>query len=370
MELSQVPFHEEEFVTAASLNELQEQAQVFSGFEPETLPGSAIRLNDEGFVTVGGDHLAITRTGFAGLCSALRLPNPFVKRIPFDLLQTNVDRLGKTQDELVVFRSPMNNHISNICRPRQADAALPIVEVVTAILDSGALNGVGFEVSEHGVVADIAIGDLPKNDHPAVGDVTQFGWQLQLSECGAYMPAGRFWAMVLSCANGMVAPRNFGSIKARPKGKTESRIRGFVARLQAEQARLGGFVQSYNFLADHPEMIPDNLDVSRVWTGVKRVMVEPELADNILGISEDQRTELRSLAKAQRASMNAVGLESFDDDEPRDYTKPVIKESWWKLINRITAAANEMKGGERRKLQELGGKTVHTATKSLAFDIA
>ncbi|KKW10754.1 MAG: hypothetical protein UY48_C0031G0008 [Candidatus Gottesmanbacteria bacterium GW2011_GWB1_49_7] len=359
MELSKMPFVPEKFLMVESLDELKDHAALFSSQACETVAGSSIGLTDDGLISVGSDQFHITRTGFMGLCSTLRIPNPFARRIPFDLLQFNVQRLSRQQQELSIFRVTSNGHLSNICKPRIAEGALPVVQTIDMLVEKCQLRLSRAEISEVGAVLDFLHPDSPNIEHPKVGDITDFGWRILISECGAYRTVGKFMATVLRCTNGLVAPRYFGTIKARLRGKPESRINNLGVQLLEEQPKVDRFVHNYNYIADHPEMVPPNVETSRLWMGLRKILGDPDLADEVLGLSEDNRKELRQRAKAERLALS-INLNT----ESADFA-PVMSESWWSVLNRVTSTANKLSGIDRRKTQELAGKLLYQVTKSL-----
>lgn len=367
MELHQIPFHKPEFTFVDSIAELEECQDIYSGFEPNVINGATIGLTDDGLVAVGSKEMPITKAGFRGLCSALGIPDPFAKRIPFDLLQFNIQRLAKMKKELAVFQSPKNGHISFITKPRTAETVMPVLDLFKGVMEGiPELEVYRIEVSELGAVAEFPMGDLPAMEHRAVGDVSKFGWQLTASECAAYAAAAKFIALVLSCTNGMVAPRTYSTVKARGKGEASKRVAGFLRRLNEDRNRIDKFINVYNYVAETPSLVPDNPGGSKLWNGVKRVTGDADVADAVLNLTEEKRKLLRTLGKVHRAAMNGAMVPDMEND----YTVPVITESWWKTLNRVTEAANQMSGSERRRMQELAGKTIHQLSLELDLDSA
>ena len=363
MELSDVTFHPEPVTQIKTLAELRDHVNVFSGFEEREVVGRDVQIMEDGRVTVQGETRLVTQSGMKYLCKALRIPDPFANRIPFDLLRHTAHRLLTDVDSVKVFASNHNNHWVNMTSPRSWGVQIiPLIEQIEENLDS--LDMISGEISEAGVILDFRSDQVAEiTDKLDVGSITQFGRRFSGSECGFGYPLSSFVAYRLVCTNGMVAPRGFGQVKCRNRGNQEAQIASFVRRCRAGSQQINRFAQAYAAVAADDSIMPSNRQLHRIWNGTRKILGDADLADEVIGIDNEERSELRAAVKKERRI-------HMDDETDEDIDSPteiplVVKMPWFRLINKVTASANDVSGRPKTKLQELGGKALAIAAETI-----
>jgi len=367
MDLSDVSFYPETVTPVKTIEELKDHVDLFSGFETREVPGRTLRVEDDGQVTVDGETRQVTASGMRCLCKALRIPDPFAQRIPFELLQFNVHRLLADVDQVKVFESGVNNHWVNITSPRSWGVdTIPLIEQIEEGLET--LTLITGEVSELGVILDFRSEEVAEvKDDLEVGSITQFGRRFTTSESGFGYPSSSFVAFRLVCSNGMIAPRSFGQVKCRHRGNQEAQIASFIRRCQSGAGQLERVASAYAAIAQDSTIVPNNRQLHRIWNGTRKILGDADLADEVIGIDSELRSELRSAVKRERR----IGLADEIDEEIDETTTTevplVTRIPWFTLLNRVTRSANDISGRPRAKLQELGGKVLAIAAESVVL---
>lgn len=364
MDLTDISFHPEATVQIKTLDELRDNVGLFSGFNEREVPGSDIQVETDGQITVGGDTQPCTRSAMRYLCKALKIPDPFANRIPFDLLRFNLHRLLTDVETVKVF-SGSNNHWVNLTGPRAWGVEIiPLIEQIEENLES--LNLVSGDLSEQGVCLDFRSDTIPEvQDHLEVGSITQFGRRFSSSESGFGYPISSFVAWRLACSNGMVAPRSFGQVKCRRRGNQEAQVASFIRRCRSGATQIDRFAKTYAAIAQNDSIMPNNKELHRVWNGTRKILGDAELADEVIGFDSEIRSELRATVKRERR----LGLSDEVDETIDESTEipRVFEIPWFKLINRVTQSANDVTGQPRTRLQELGGRALVMAAETVVI---
>ena len=367
MDLSDVSFYPEETIQIKTLGELRDNVNIFSGFDSAEVVGSSIRIEEDGQITVDGETRQCTESGMRYLCKALRIPDPFAKRIPFDLLRFTLHRLLADVEAVKVFSSNSNNHWVNLTGPRAWGVPIiPLIEQIEEDLES--LDMISGEISENGVILDFRSDQIPEvEDHLEVGSITQFGRRFSGSEAGFGYPMSSFIAHRLVCSNGMVAPRSFGQVKCRNRGNSEAQIASFVRRCRAGAIQIGRFAATYAAIAADSTIMPTNKQLHRILNGTRKVIGDADLADEIVGIDNELRSELRSAVKRERRFNLSDEIDEEVDAPSVTEVPRVVNTPWFTLINRVTRSANDVSGRPKSRLQELGGKALALASETIVL---
>lgn len=361
MDLSDVEFYPETHIIVKSLNELRDNVEVFSGFDERSVTGSVIQLEEDGQVTVDGETRRCTVSSMKNLCKTLRIPDPFANRIPIDLLRFTVNRLSKDVEEMKVFSSNTNGHWVNLTKEKNWGVeTIPLLDHLEEEVNSFKL--ISGEISEAGVTLDYRSDLIDEvQDHLETGSITQFGRRFTSSESGFGYPQSTFMAWRLVCSNGVIAPKNYGVVKCRQRGNQEAQIASFIRRCQTSEEQIERFANTYATIAKDETSVPDNRQLFRIWGGTRKILGDAELADEVIGFDNSTRSKLRNAVKAERCL--AFNLE--DEDENEEEIKNIIDIPWFTLMNRVTSAANDVRGRPRTRLQELGGKILSAAAETI-----
>ena len=362
MELQDVAFYKEKYIKVKTVDEVRDNVNVFSGIESEVVTGASVQLTEKGELMIAGDSRMCSIPSMKSLCILLGIPDPFAKRIPFDLFRTNVNRLVREKDQIRVFSSNTNNHWVNVASSRAWQVeTIPLLESIEE--DLSALSLMYGEISETGVTLDFRSDLIPEvQDNLEVGSITQFGRRFTNSESGFGYPQSAFVAFRLVCKNGAIAPRSFGTVRCRSRGNQEAQIASFVNHCKEGNLNLLKFADAYKSIAQDSTLMPSNQELYRVWNGVRKILGDAILADEVLKLDTEERGELRSVVKKARVIDLSDDLDDTDDDGTPER---VIEVPWFTVMNRVTTAANEVSGRSRYKLQTLGGKILGAAVNSI-----
>lgn len=349
--LNNLGFRKEASQTIETLDELM-SSDIYTGFEEREIE-RGLSLTDSGKIVIDGDELPITQNGLTGLCKSLRIPNPFIRNIPFDLLQENIARLSVVKELKAYIK---DDYIANIAPTKAWGLNIrTFISKVTELMPDLAPHFIG--ISESRVTIDLTTPALDVVKAKEVGDITKFGWKFNLSEIGWNPGLARFLAYRLVCKNGMVAPKSWACIKAKQRGDADSQVQTFIRRVAKAEEDYSVFKVNYAKVANG-EKFPTNKQYYTLWNGLRKLFGDPDLADSILGVDKETRNVIRQRGKNE-------GDLFFEGDIPD------VHEDWWSVINKITYSAkdmydhgNAMTLPSRDKLQELGGKALMLAIRS------
>jgi len=349
MELSVLA--QERAKTAIDFDEAVELAE--TEFAVNVLPVSPPQLGikEDGSIILGGDlgEVRATRTGIKGLCKAVRIPDPFAQRIPFDLLQHNLSRLLMGLDSLrVVLRKDDNCAIGFLAGTKGTVSNEGILNATVKSMLAGRYDQPGFHFTDSKFVVK-ALSDVTVA--PTTEDVSYIGQILTNSQVGLSYPMSQLHALRNSCTNSSIMPKGFGQIRMRvTAGDDEENIlSGFtrkVERLSLQEASL-----AMRYLRMSQTRCPE-AHWFGAWRGVNRVAGDPEEADMIMNCSDEKRRQVKLFVKKER-------------DDPAANLTPIIDETYYDVFNKVTAGAHHFPLlDDKHALWNLGGKMLERVVRA------
>ncbi len=304
-----------------------------------------IVVNDNGTVTwPGHEQVPITEHGFRHFCKLLRIPDPFAKHIPWDLLQHNIRELTHvTSKEASVhfYEDDGQPVIANIARGDFTPVPHTTFLEVFADRDLDFVRGI---ISDHSLSIETTselegFGDIQVQ----VGDITKTGIKFYNSVTGFIQSRALLFLYRLVCTNGCTLPMRQGVAKLRMKaGRNLDVVLGKfirdVEQLLTNQEKIKECFAALQAPLAHEQFV-------QYWKGLNKIVVDPEYVDEqLMGVSEDIR-------KLVFAEVKAVKAEDITPDEfstvlPLGYT----------IYNNVTSEAQTFRQLEREKLESYAGK--------------
>lgn len=313
-----------------TLEELKE-AVISTKYDYLQIPSNSLKLEESGKLSYKGGSTEIMMEGVRNLAKGLKIPDPFANRIPFDLLQNNIKRLGEELDKRVTLVLHDGVIINGIVDEYQAIPTLPLLEP----FEGSDINRIEF--SHLGLSIQTLSHNNEWTSEPKVGDITRLGVNLNLSETGFINPVANSLLYTLVCSNGAILPRVFGQIRIKlnnfniePTALTE--------KFQRQLNQL--FSQTGRLKANLEKMPNTLLTFKKLNSLVKKVsrVTDPDTALEVFEIDEDERSEIKLKSKNYE--------EAYEESEI----------NYYKAYSKITNIANNYKSTTRKRLQITAGK--------------
>lgn len=311
------------------------------GVTPVNCRLGGIKINDVGTISYNYEH-RITEYGFENLCGLLGIPHPFAKKIPLDLLFTNINRLQQEKRDLeisLLFRE--DGDIANITKSPYKEVSS--FDVLGMIADKPNIShidicekllNVGFSFDKRIFVSDedsflvnSYLYNYPLNGHPLE------------------VVSGLFRT---ECSNSFVMPI-LGAMRANYKLEKDVRLLRFTENLEVHKlAVLEAINKKIYNLQSHRLF---DFEFQRLWNSVKSITGQID-ADNILETGEEERKEI--FQRVNDRNIHNKQAKIFGDPLEESL---IVEQSGYKMINNITKFAQDHTSGlERRNLELLGGK--------------
>ena len=314
--------------------------------EPERRKVSDIKFQED-FSILNGDVRRITDWGFYDFLKLLGIPSRLAKKLPNELLLTNINELLAQRDangEMIFLRRE-NGDIATIIKP--PFWGIQSNEVLTLFQDCPMFD---VHVGEDFVQFAVEFGDPPIE--PLPGDITKVGLKITCRVWHHTPLEGALFLYRLICSNGAVVKRAMGHRIIDFKLPDDLRLPKFrddVHTLLVEHAV--DFFGSR--LSRMSTMHYSNELVAKIW--MKIAMISgTELADTVFGLDRDARIQLRNnvtVAKSINKDRQAHGLEELPPELFQRLTQ-------WEVFNIVTSFANKRFGREHYQFQSLGGSLI------------
>jgi len=326
-----------------------------------------------GELRVGSESHRITRVGLEQLCKQLGIPNPFARKIPIDLLSTNICELGIDRDKPIKFViRESDGAVVGVVKHKYV--FVPSLDLIQRI-DGNILNGNSnrdISISTGGirityeVPADISV-------EPEVGDIIRFGKEVINSEIGYRKLQARLLIFRLVCSNGAIAPQCFGQVVENPLGDENPNmmLNQFIKHYNNFDSRFDMFRNAFHTMRTHNVTEDDFVKFGRSLDGILR---SPEYGDfegtdptdktmknigfDLLGVP-DYPEMVKRVSKRTRLMRE----NPFGDVEP----SPTIPDlTYYDLYNRVTALPHKFGRDflRRMEVEKLGGKILEHVIKT------
>lgn len=344
-QLDRLMLHAENQSKFSTLDELEKIHQEYVYEESPEVHPSAIHLNEDGTFQIGNEQIKGTRASLKGLCKILRIPNPFASRIPIDLLQRNIDRLGEEADFDAKYITRKDGTIVNFVKTDFVGIPHPML-FEPLVNKYGKAEQLGGIVSDNWLAVSLTKGEgdaftsfegLGKNDMYDMGVV------IINSPTGHITTQARILLHRLSCMNQVIGPSNFDVIKCRPKPNRELEkvVDNFIKGIQDlhyDVKQLQAFIQGMDRTITAKEL-------KSVFNSVKKITGDMEFVDSeIFNMDpEDRKEVLTDFRKFKQGQL----------EEP-----PTPDVNLYTVFNNITEQAKTFDQETRHKLESYAGKLI------------
>jgi hypothetical protein len=326
--------------TFNNIKALEQSLQSRQDYATEVVDPTSITLTDDGDITYNGKKAKMSLEGFRNMVTKIhRIPDPFAKRIPLDLLQHNIKELGKGIDTPIEFVFQNDGLIINAVKDElKVIPSLPLIRLI----DDHQIKHIAY--SDYGIEIQTINPQWGEVDiEPKEGEVSGVGVNLINSETGFTDPQAESLVWTLICSNGAILPKRFGQVKIRIKRKdvnVESISRSF-------QYKLERMLQDNSIIASRMNKMGDsNLrkgEAAWLFKSVSRAVGKDQMLETF-GIEGKEFGDLKAEARL--------------DDHREEETEFNVYDNYSKVTN----LANEHYGETRRKLQTIGGKFFELGT--------
>jgi len=319
-----------------SISELKDEISSIS-YEYEEVPTRSLKLTDKGELSYNSSSLPITLEGITRLITrGFKIPNPFINRIPFDLLQLNIERLGTEIDSSTILVMHDGIIINGIIGEFTPIPTAPLLDSFNE--DDYEINKIEF--SHLGTTIQSISNKINLNIEPKEGDITRVGHNFITSETGFADPKINSLLYTLVCQNGAILPKNFGQAKIKLNNRDiDSNALTLTFRNKIENS-----VKKTHELKDRLEAMPNLPITIGKFNSILRNASKVTDSETILSrfeLTSEDYTELKVKSK----------------DEEYKYEDTDF--SHYKVYSELTNLANDYQSYTRKKLQTLAGKMLN-----------
>jgi hypothetical protein len=333
-----------------------------NGYEPFRLTVESVATKDISLIgdsvvqlCLGTTTYPITDWGIKSLCKLFGIPNPFARKIPFDLLQHNIQRLTQTYSKTPEINISLDSdgHVVGVTpfayRPLQTyDILKNLAETFKTASE------IDIKLTSHNLFM-YALRNLVKDLEPVTGDFTKVGTVITNSEVGDLDAHANLYLLRLICTNGAVVGDKWGRV-VRNKNNTlsyekvlEQFIRG-CGILAGNQASLE---QCYNQL---PQISLNSSQFVRTQRTLHTVLRDKDEVNRILKTDPE---EIKSFFIHERMRGNPDSLQY--GSAPID-----TKKNAYEVFNNMTESARDLPNWRHGFiLQKLSGKYLWTLAQDM-----
>ncbi len=337
-------FAQDRSVDTVDFDELLELGRGQFSYESQPVKTGQIRVTDSGQIVVDGQERQMLKGAFIGLCRRLRIPDPFAKHIPWDLLQHTLCELSKSDNKDVQLFIRDDGVVVNVAPgnfvPVPHEAFLDSFRKGMPEITRGSITDAGLQID----VVNPLFGDAKFRDIKVkVGDIMKTGLSLHNSTAGYHFTKAMLFLWRLQCTNGILLPAKIGfaKLRAKPGREISVSLNNFlhqVSGLIVDAKKIGNRLRKLNRLLVSPEF-------SRSWKGLMKIVRdEAFLEEGIFQVTTEQRklwlAEDRAHKKDPTLSLSNTTINGYE------------------MLNRITNGAKEFDQLTSRKLEAYGGKII------------
>jgi len=335
-----------------SLGQLKEHIISERQFELTTHPIEQIKINvegpEEGTIQWNGEPMLMTQNAFKNFCRILGIPDPFARKIPVDLLSTNINRLEtfNSGEEITLVHDKDGNVIGINKAPfvRQ-----PIESIIDRFIETD-LEPV-FIHADYDKIAiattDPKFGEIMADK----GDPSKIGFVINGTDTTSKPLTARTGLYRMICSNGVIMGQDFGYIKIRFRGVEDyiNRVNTFFNQLDSMELRME---EISNRLISMTKIKLTDREAFNIWKKINKYTQNPDLADSCLNIDEDQRVLLKSTIRARDMSLKRGTFRANNIDISDQPFGGTVYDTY----NKITSRAKEFNLETRQKLEKVGGE--------------
>jgi hypothetical protein len=309
---------------------------------PIPLPVGDLKINEDGTVTNSTTH-KVTKFGFESLCSILKIPHPFARNIPNDLLFENIRRLQQENSSTdIVLLEREDGDIANIVKAPYSESSY--LDILSTFASKENIEYI--EVGERLLTIALTFKEVsvqgPDNNPFYVGN---FIYSSILKKVLTHFISGFYRTQ---CSNSYLCPF-MGKVTANYMTKDPNqRLLRFSELVERIDTDVVERVSVHMNRFQNRTLYDDEL--MRLFGRVSKVVSYGE-ADVLLKTSEEERKTMFPKVMSRQTSNKRARLLN----QPIEETTPTLV-SAFDAINNITSYAQKLYGIERRDLERIGGE--------------
>lgn len=337
------------------------------------------RMDSNGEFSVDNEKKLMTTDALRNYCKLLKIPDPFARLIPLELLADNINTLSNELERSIKYVY------------RNSDGAIVnvIKDTFTPVAYEDILSKIYFEflgtnearipavLSTDGLVLSTSV-PIDSDIEVDKGDIISIGKELFMSESGFGDVKAKVKALRLVCSNGATMTNVWGVIRrnANPKMKMSTAINSFIEDYNDMLPSVDRLVEGYNIMKNE-EMFDE--DFVNICNNVQRIIGSPKFGD-----FEGDDVEETPIKRIGYALLNV-------DDKIDELNKRVSKRSreakkhpfdpypemervsgvtYYDMYNRITAMPHSYRKDLKRtlKTEELGGRLIQYVLETFSLN--
>lgn len=312
---------------------------------PTTIRLGDLKINDDAVIENKEKHL-ITSFGFENLSKILGIPRPFARKIPQDLLFTNINRLkANMADTQVCLLERPNGEIANIVKAPYSEVSyLDFLGLFINKEDIKYINiGEKLTTVSHIFQETNFKGPEGESDSFYVGT---FLYNSILETKPMQMVSGLYRTL---CENSYVMPF-FGKLRARYMLEKEQRLIKFAENMRCWDGEILNRLQT-NFSTFETRCLFKH-EVASIWKRLDRIVGSTE-ADIILKTDEESRKLVMDEVFVWNMKNKLARLKG------EVITEATLTEATaYDVINGIAAYAKNFYEEDKFELERLGGRLI------------
>ncbi len=304
-------------------------------------------VTDEGILTYDGKEKQMIKHAFVRLCRQLKIPDPFAKHIPWELLKYNIHELcSNSEEQAQVFIRQSDGVIVNVARddfvPVEHEVFINSIREHSPQVKRGSISDINMQIDITNPIFNEEAG-FDKPLEIAKGDAIEAGLSFLNSTTGHNFAQAKIFLWRLVCTNGMTMPTKIGFAKLRSRvgRKIDVSVARFLTHVRDMVVDTKEIEQGLRSL-NRPLNV---MEFSKYWKGLSKVVRDDELLDDdIFQVKEEDR----KLFMAQERALKKGSLEKADPTKVNGY----------RMVNNLTDKAKEFEQSIQNKLEAFGGKIV------------
>jgi len=307
---------------------------------------------------IGEDYFPATKWAVESLCKVLKIPNPFSKVIPLDLLCRNIRRLSKLYPkDTLTANFDVNNNLIGFTpltyRPIKTIDLLPRL----AARFGDASENLKIDMSTRNIIIQFTRDVTGVRLEPQVGDATKCGLEIVNSELNDLDACSSIFLLRLACTNGVTLTEGWGTARRNKNNKIqyETVLDQFVqdcGALQTDYRKLGLI---YNKL---PEMTLNSNQFVKTFQ-ILNGLFGKESAARIILSDPDEVKDIQAFEN--KRTRWGANLSEYYGRLPRDTGKNA-----YDVFNNITETARDLSNmNTARQVRVFSGRYLWTIAKDL-----
>lgn len=310
----------------------------------------SFEFNGNATFKIDGQTHKTTKYGLQSFCRMLRIPDPFAKAIPLDLLQQNINRLSSFLTEVDVVLNVNNEITGFVPRKYRPLETLDLFNGLQEVFKEQTIENFRAVLGTTNSIITYTSEVFPRLE-PIVGDVTQVGVEVTNSEVKDLDASAGLFLYRLICSNGVSMGSQWGRASRSKDAKLsyESMFSRFIRQIKDFRTNADALSGVYKEL---PNISLNSKEFVKIFGALQRGFGS-DTALGLINLEKEDAKEIYQFEK-DRTNWRATGnLDKFGM-HPRD-----TELNAFDVFNKITAFGRDLKNTkESRRARAIGGHMV------------